>query len=103
MIYHFPPTVTADAIEYAPIKGVSPPKVHIGYKRDPQNPWRQINEWEPCSKREAHMRPRECGRALITYYCQNTDCPLFKRILNPADCGLCNHAVEPVISLDTGQ
>lgn len=93
MIYHYPPTVTEEAIEYAPIQGVIPPRTHPGYHKDKANPWRQISDWEPCSKRLVHMRPRECGRALLTYYCRCEGCPLYKKMLNVADCDGCEHAV----------
>lgn len=98
MIYHFPPTVTDNAIEYAPIQGVIPPRTHIGYRKDKANPWRQISEWEPCSKRVADMRPRACGRALISYTCMCEGCPLYKHMLGPVDCDGCKHTVNPTVT-----
>lgn len=91
-MYHYPPKVEGDTIEYAPIKGLVPPPTHVGYVRDPANLWRQTSEWRPCADRNLSMRPRKCGRALITMYCQCRACPLFGRIVKPDDCEDCDHA-----------
>ncbi len=91
-IYHYPPTLTADAIVYDSIGGVIPPPAHPGYVRDDANLWRQNSEWEPCSKRIITMKPRKCGRAILTMSCGHGGCPRHKRLVAPHDCDGCEHA-----------
>lgn len=93
MIYSYPPVLTKNAIEYAPlVPEAAPPKLHAGYQRDPQNLWRQVSEWRACSARKIKMQPRPCGRALLTMFCECEGCPLLGRILRPDDCEECGHA-----------
>jgi len=92
MIYFYPPALTDEAIEYTPVKGVLPPSEHVGFRKDPKNPWRQISEWRPCWARQIGMRARHCGRALLTMYCGCDGCPLKGRIIKPDDCEDCDHA-----------
>lgn len=100
MIYHYPPTLTPDAIEYAPMQGAAPPPAHVGYRIDPLNPWRQTSEWRPCSARQVGMRPRKCGRALLTMICNCERCPLKGRIIKPDDCEDCDNAQSPHLIRD---
>ena len=91
-IYHYPPIVSPDSIEYVPIQGAIPPRLHPGYVADKANAWRQVSEWEPCSHRQIDVRERKCGAAFLTMLCQCEGCPLNKRIVTMNDCEGCPHA-----------
>lgn len=79
--------VQGESIEYS-----VPQKPHVGFVIDPENPCRQVSDWAPCAHRTMTARPRECGKALITMFCNCDTCPLKGRIIHPDDCEECNHA-----------
>jgi hypothetical protein len=91
------PIIEPDALTYEKVPGLTIPKLHAGYVRDPSNPWRQLSEWAPCRHRELTMKRRpQCGAALITKFCRCAECPANGRIVNQGTCDFCPHSDEAV-------
>ena len=69
-----------------------PPRPINGYVRDPNNAWRFLPLWLPCSLRHASaVRLVNCGCVEIIMRCNNPACHLFADRVGHAACKTCPH------------
>jgi len=67
-----------------------PPRNIRGYERDPENEWRFIPLWPPCSQRQPKgKRTGGCGCIQITMTCVNLDSELNREEVSHKQCQRC--------------